>query len=235
MNKGLWGFITKITVVMALLPAVTVAQDLDEAVVTAQAHVFGPKDIDGQSIAGIPASHIRWLLDREAVRDVLTRYTRGLDRHDAILIASAFWPDAQINYGNTFSGLRDKFVAWSIADDKERFIAHTHNVTNQTIDFDGNIAHVETYLIGIEQRRSREVQVLAGRYIDRLERRDGEWRISVREFVLDTMGLADGSGFEPGKSCRGACGVMDRNDLSYARPLKRRVLPKPDQGSLIPK
>src|SRR5271154_3476162 len=113
-----------IAAVLAVHPAVIHAQALDEKLVTAQAHAFDPKGSGGERIAGIRVAEIRWLLDRQQIRDCLTRYVRGLDRHDELLLASAFWPDARIAYGNTFSGTRDKFVRWAIADDTERMAAH---------------------------------------------------------------------------------------------------------------
>jgi hypothetical protein len=196
----------------------TMAQVLDEKAVTAQADALGPPK-DGRTIAGIPVADIRWLLDRQEIRDCLTRYVRGLDRHDELLLASAFWPDAHVTYGDTFSGTRDIFVRWALADDAQRMAAHSHNVTQQTVEIDGDIAYVESYLLALEQHLDLSSQIVAGRYIDRLERRHGEWRIAVRKYLLDTKANVDGSGFEPGKSCRAACGALDKTDLSYQSPL----------------
>jgi hypothetical protein len=196
----------------------TMAQTLDEKAVTVQANALGPPKA-GRTIAGIPVADIRWLMDRQEIRDCLTRYVRGLDRHDELLIASVFWPDAHIVYGDTFSGTRDTFVRWALADDTERMAAHGHNVTQQTVEIDGDVAHVESYLLALEQHRDLSSQIVAGRYIDRMERRHGEWRIAVRRYLLDTKANVDGSGFEPGKSCRAACGALDKTDLSYERPL----------------
>jgi len=208
-------------------------QPFDEAAVTAQARVFGPKDTTGAKVGGIPVASIQWLLDREQIRDAINRYARGLDRHDKLLIASAFWPDAQINYGTDFTGLRDEFVHWVVADDAVKFIAHTHNMVNQIIEFDGNTAHVETYLIGIDQfRNDKAVQVIAFRYVDRYEKRNGEWRILVREVLIDTRGMLNhwkGTGWDPTKDCKTACGHQDKTDLSYKRPLEPRPMPNPGQ------
>jgi hypothetical protein len=70
-----------------------------------------------------------YLLDRLDIYDCTVRYARGVDRHDADLIASAFWPDAQVNYG-TFSGPRDEFVTWAI-EFTSRFACHAHHITGQ--------------------------------------------------------------------------------------------------------
>jgi hypothetical protein len=57
-----------------------------------------------------------------------------------------------------------------------------------------------------------------GRYIDRLERRNGEWRIVAREVVIEWVCAADST------SSRFSAdpypdGTWDRSDLSYRRPL----------------
>src|SRR5579862_3112791 len=43
------------------------------------------------------------LADREAIRDCIYLYSRGLDRCDADLLASVFWPDARIE-ADRFTG-----------------------------------------------------------------------------------------------------------------------------------
>lgn len=193
---------------------------LDERAVTAQARAFGPPSIGSDKLT---AADIRWLLDRQEIADCIYRYTRGLDRHDPVLIASAFWPDAQITYGAVFTSPRDEYAQWAIADDAIRFsTAHLHNITQQTIDIQGDTAHVESYLLAVEERPDQTSQLTAGRYIDRLERRNGEWRIVVREFVLDSKAKLDASIFTPDKTCQPSCGTWDKADLSYARPLPRR-------------
>ncbi len=228
MHKHLRTLAAGVIVAAAVLPRATLAQALDEKAVTAQARAFEPKDTGGPTVAGIPAADIRWLLDREEIRDCLARYTRGLDRHDLILLASAFWPDAQIIYGDMFTGPRDEFARWALKDDAMRWAAHTHNITQQTVDIRGNTAHVESYILAVEQHPDRTAQLTAGRYIDRLERRHGEWRIVVHEFVLDTKAKLDGSFYQPGVTCQPVCGTWDRTDPSYLRPLPRRThYPKP--------
>src|ERR1700751_3953406 len=49
------------------------------------------------------------LRDRQEIHDVYLRYMRGFDRNDRELLASAFWPDVQINYGPESNSL-DEFI-----------------------------------------------------------------------------------------------------------------------------
>lgn len=39
------------------------------------------------------------LADRLAIYDVLVRHSRGVDRGDAAILKSAYWPDAEVAYG----------------------------------------------------------------------------------------------------------------------------------------
>jgi hypothetical protein len=60
----------------------------------------------------------------------------------------------------------------------------------------------------------------SGRYIERWERRDGEWKILVREYVEDLALLGDTVDL---CSSRGCLGTWDRTDLSYVRPLEHQT------------
>lgn len=99
---------------------------------------------------------------------------------------------------------------------------HTHNITTHTCEIDGDTAHAESYvivvLIGPD---GKSAQFITGRYVDRLERRDGMWRIMVRRSTVEGMFLADArvlqSSFFTEKGY--LVGTRDRSDLSYQRPL----------------
>lgn len=162
------------------------------------------------------------LLDRDDIREVLQRYTRGLDRHDDEVIASAFWPDAEISYLTEYSGPTDAFVLWGNSHHEAHYTVHQHHITNVNIDLDGDVAHVSAYVIYMLRTKEGQQNVGSGRYIDRFERRNDEWRIAVREF-LPEMRLAVPVGpprtlpVPPGNS------RWDRQDLSYLRPLGRRA------------
>ena len=62
---------------------------------------------------------------------------------------------------------------------------------------------------------------MVGRYVDRLERRDGRWRIAVRHGTAELAFTADArllqSRFFTSQGYEG--GTRDRTDLSYTRPL----------------
>ena len=63
--------------------------------------------------------------------------------------------------------------------------------------------------------------LLNGRYIDRLERRDGEWRIALRRSTAEVVLTGDASMLQSQffREQHYPKGVRDRGDLSYERPL----------------
>jgi len=174
--------------------------------------------------------------EQAAIRDVMRRYVRGLDRHDVALESSAFWPDAQINYG-FYSGERDAFVAWGNATHEANYVRHQHHLTSQTIDIDGDTAHVESYVIYLLRSRDETATRIGGaRYIDRMERRDGEWRIAVREFLPDILIEANSlfaGPFAEAMLPPSGEGTWDETDLSYVRPLERRAGPPGGQDRTL--
>jgi ketosteroid isomerase-like protein len=176
--------------------------------------------LTGTYSAGFQA-RLERLLDMEDIREVLRRYTRGLDRHDEDVIASAFWPDAEINYLNDFSGPTREFVMWGNQRHEDRYVVHQHHITNVNIDLDGDVAHVSSYLICILRGKDDRENLGSGRYIDQFQKRDGEWRIAIREFLPEMRFSVPVPPMRelprpPGNS------RWDREDLSYQRPLKRR-------------
>lgn len=165
------------------------------------------------------SSKLRHLVDRQEILDCINRYCRGLDRHDAELIASAYHDDATDNHGRRVSDI-PTFVEWVNSAHAGQFDAHTHHITCHNCEIDGDVAHSESYVLFMQ--RTREGAVLmggSGRYIDRLERRDGVWKIALRRLVIDWRFKADGviwEGPAPGAFPEGR---WDREDLTYQRPL----------------
>lgn len=127
---------------------------------------------------------IQQLLDKQAIRDAIMRYCRGVDRCDPELISSAYYPDAIDEHGHrTFTG---DAVGQGIADWVRPFLRCMHHVTNQTIQIDGDAAGCESYYAvwQLEEHEGEERVLQAlGRYVDRFERRDGEWKIAHRIVV----------------------------------------------------
>lgn len=128
------------------------------------------------------------LLDRQDIQDCLTRFSRGTDRFDRELFLSAFHPDAVIAAG-TFVGGPTELYDWAIPMHEAGQFATHHNLLNLTVDIDGDTAHTETYYLFVGRNRDDSNWIAGGRYIDRLERRDGEWRIALRTNAIEWSGL----------------------------------------------
>ena len=123
--------------------------------------------------------------DREAIRDCLFRYSRAIDRCDMPLLATAYWPGA-IDRHSGFTGTIEEFIAW--AEPRLRAIPHSvHMLGNILIRVDGDQARVETYFWSVNVLAEGDVReaLVSGRYLDRFERRDDEWRIAERLVVHD--------------------------------------------------
>ena len=175
------------------------------------------------------------LEERKKIHEVYIHYGRGIDRLDETLYRSAFWPDAQINYGTRETITVDQhwnehMIKWH----KGTLQSWGHLLTNETADIDGDVAHVEIYVTPMwvpkDEKQGKEWFLLSGRYIDRLERRNGEWRIAVREFIphfamkVNTSNYREvRDGFLKGATSTCALEPWAPQDTSYVRPLLRRT------------
>jgi hypothetical protein len=157
------------------------------------------------------------LIDRQEIMDCLHRYTRGVDRVDQELIRSAFHPDA-IDYHGPVTGTVEDFLAYWLPLQPPREVSQ-HYIANTTIDLDGDIAHVETYFTYYHKAfGAPEMTLSGGRYADRFERRDGDWRIALRVVIREWSMVADGSRTTEYLAVVSR-GRKDRTDPTYMRPL----------------
>ena len=159
------------------------------------------------------------LADREAIRDCLYRYSRGIDRCDMELLRSAYWPDA-IDDHTGFRGTRDEFVAWAHPK-LQSMEQNVHMIGNILIQLDGASAAVESYLwsVSVIPGERRQATFVCGRYLDRFERRADEWRIANRLVVHDWFmdGVAPGDwAIGPFGTTGLERGVLMPDDKSYA-------------------
>lgn len=127
------------------------------------------------------------LLDEQAIRRVLLRYCRGIDRLDLELVRSCYWPQATDRHG-PFMGTRDEFVEWAEAL-LRRHSMTMHHVGNMLIEVHGETATSETYCVAYhsgEPAADVRWNYRAGvRYVDRFEKHSGEWRIADRLTVIE--------------------------------------------------
>lgn len=146
---------------------------------------------------------LQGLADRTSIVETMARYARGIDRRDWELVRSVFFEDATSNHGD-FKGSRDEFVDW-ISERHASITRSSHYLCNCIVDFvAGDKAIVETYFIArmrigpqdgghramlVSNEPSEEggdlIVEVCGRYADRFEKREGDWRIARRITIFD--------------------------------------------------
>jgi len=164
---------------------------------------------------------LRYLRDRQEILDCVVSTSRGNDRFDKELIVGSYHPDGQHELGQ-------KIISGPEYGDHANH-AHAaisevnlHNVTMHSCEINGDVAHSESYVIGLfADKGAATSRMLAGRYIDRLEKRDGKWGIVLRRATVEVA--MEGKAILPnGKGVVGSGylkGNRDRLDPSYQRPL----------------
>jgi hypothetical protein len=132
------------------------------------------------------ASEMREYIDRARIRDCLIQLARGEDRRDAALISDSYWADSTTDYG-VFKGDFAAYLAWVVPGADA--ITNTQHVLGQSyIDYAGDMASAETQVISyhrLDMGAGEQDTVIGGRYLDRLEKRDGKWAIASRIMLYD--------------------------------------------------
>jgi hypothetical protein len=126
------------------------------------------------------------IVDREAIRDCLSRVARGEDRRDAELLASAYWPDASDDHG-VFVGTFKEYLSW-VVPGAPAVLLTLHTLGQSLIELRGTSALVETHVTAyhrIDMSSEQRDVVIGGRYLDRMEKRDHAWRIAKRTMLYD--------------------------------------------------
>jgi hypothetical protein len=126
------------------------------------------------------------LLNRDQIRESIINLARGEDRRDAAMITASYWPDSITDYG-VFKGTFAEYLAWVVPGSPA--IPVTQHVLGQSfIDLRGDVALVETQVLSyhrIDPGAEHRDTIVGGRYLDKFEKRDGEWRIAERSMLYD--------------------------------------------------
>jgi hypothetical protein len=79
-----------------------------------------------------------------------------------------------------------EFVDWALRRHGGAHLSHQHCLLNHTCELDGDTADAETCFMFVSMNRAGQpVTIGGGRYVDRLEKRDGAWRIAARVCLRD--------------------------------------------------
>jgi hypothetical protein len=171
---------------------------------------------------------VQYLKDRQAVLDCISRHARGHDRHDIDLLTHTYHSDGLDEHGYAINP-GPAYAQWANAIHAAGSKLHTHNITTHTCRIEGDTAHCESYvLVALLNNDELGARLISGRYIDRMERRNGEWKIALRRSTVDVLIAGDASilkaplFIEQGYTK----GLRDRRDVSYQQPLKLDETPE---------
>ncbi|MGI9286246.1 MAG: nuclear transport factor 2 family protein [Pseudomonadales bacterium] len=133
---------------------------------------------------GIPPCAID-LADRLAIVDILHSHCRGLDRLDAKLLQQCYWPDADVDYGS-YRGSAQDFAGLVVTALGQSYELTRHRIGNSLIELHDATAGVESYVNAVHLFPGGEQEMrFDGRYLDTLEKRDGQWKLLFRQVVMD--------------------------------------------------
>lgn len=169
------------------------------------------------------ASTLQGLLAREAIREQIYNYGRGIDRIDKQLTMDVWHPDGTADYGGqTVNG---RGLVEELFKGLPNMTASAHHLLESRIEVDGDTAVSETIantsiVNPLEERSVQGVRVgstgisvslIRGRYADRWSKKDGHWALDHRAYIEDFRTVQE----IPGAPRLGR-GTRDREDPSYA-------------------
>jgi hypothetical protein len=111
---------------------------------------------------------VKSLLDREAIRSLMDRYCLALFKADVDLMLSLYWPEAHEEHGD-YSGPATGFVA------------HFAPVLRARVSTIATLSYREINLAPPTEASDVKAALVATRYEDVLQKRNGEWRIIRRK------------------------------------------------------
>lgn len=131
------------------------------------------------------------LLAHHKIKEVLFLSCRGLDRRDRKLLERVYHPDARHSHGDLWEGSGYEYAQRVAASEQPSAgLTGQHHITNVLIQIDGALAAAESYYISMHaesdaQSATRDFITVGGRFLDRFEKRGGQWKIAHRRVLLD--------------------------------------------------
>jgi uncharacterized protein (TIGR02246 family) len=127
------------------------------------------------------------LVEKAAIRELMTRYARSNDRRDFDSMTSTVTADAYASYGDWERQGVENIVGRLAYNRPHRA---THFLGDQDIRIDGDSAAVETYAIAYSRVEGTESMRMSGlRYQDKMVRQDGQWLVRHRVLLTDWRAL----------------------------------------------
>lgn len=130
---------------------------------------------------------IEQVVAKQAIQELSGTYMRGLDRLEPSLLLGVFHSDARTDYG-FYQGGVEGFVDMAI-DALRDHLANHHMLGQINISLEGDVAFGEVYFQAfhriVDPSAGELDLMIAGRYADRYECRDGVWKIAFRSELMD--------------------------------------------------
>ena len=128
------------------------------------------------------------MLDHYEITKTLRDYCRGCDRCDEPLMGSVYAEDSWDDHG-ALQAPGKEFTRLMTAQIHARTETLSHLLGQSTVTVNGDEAGAETYFLAAmhttKEDGTKMCGQLGGRYVDRLRREDGRWRIELRTVVRD--------------------------------------------------
>ncbi len=131
------------------------------------------------------------LLDHHEIRKLLAEYCHACDRGDEAMMAACYTgPDSWDDHG-LVKASGPEYARIMMERVLQRTEAAAHVLGQSLIRVEGDRAGAETFFVGFfrlpgEQGEPPRMNQLVGRFVDKLERVDGHWKIRHRTCVRDT-------------------------------------------------
>ncbi len=131
---------------------------------------------------------LEMLQAKDAIRDLVLRYCRAIDRRDYAALPALYHDDATDDHSPMYCGSAAGYLEW-LPSMLETMTVTSHMVQNHLIAVEGDRAEGEVVMISYHLTKDESGQdveiIIGGRYLDRYERRDGIWRFAHRKIVMD--------------------------------------------------
>jgi len=161
---------------------------------------------------------IQNLKDRQDIHDCIQRESRARDRQDIEQIAGCWWPEGVDEHGPSIT-YAPEYPAKANKGHTMNFHMTSHNITNHLCEIAGDTAYCESYVIGgLRWLHDKTASIAFGRYLDQLEKRNGEWRILTRKCTIEMTADADPNWLHS-EAIKGFLKPLwSKEDPSYQRP-----------------
>ncbi len=160
---------------------------------------------------------VQMMLDHFEIRELIEGYVHACDRGDLAGVKDCYWEDSYDHHG-PLAGPGWQFATDCVQSLSEYWRNCTHLLGQSRIRVEGDGAGVETFYfasLSRDQDGEAMLDLTVGRYIDRMERRDGIWRIKDRRCTQEwAISVPQGEAFIDRESF--LTGAKGESDLAFA-------------------